>query len=134
MNTARKLSSSLITNCISFGDNQLVSFFVASRLIIYTTNLFREFTQIVFWLIGVRIIKFYRYFHTFPYKLKVKQKQLQKFYINFNGFIPISNYKKVFSSRNLIVLDTAFPWISSVFCKRQNQQLWLSTHWSGIKT
>ena len=28
------------------------------------------------------LIKFYRYFHTFPYKLKVKQKQLQKFNIH----------------------------------------------------
>ena len=28
------------------------------------------------------LIKFYRYFHTFPYKLKVKQKQLQEFNIH----------------------------------------------------
>ena len=28
------------------------------------------------------LIKFYRYFHTFPYKLKVKHKQLQKFNIH----------------------------------------------------
>ena len=41
---------------------------------IYILNLFPEFTQIVLWLISVGIIKFYRYFHTFPHELKLKSR------------------------------------------------------------
>ena len=41
---------------------------------IYILNLSPEFTQIVLWLISVGIIKFYRYFHTFPHKFKLKSR------------------------------------------------------------